>query len=361
MFKYTPITAAFAVALMSSTAVAADKGGNFGCCADLEERVAELEATAARKDNRKVSVTVYGQVNWALLSVSADGFDEQTITNNSNNTTKFGFKGSAKIRPGASAGYLVEIGLGEPSKDGDGVVDDGLVIRHSALYLQHDQFGTFWLGKTSTATDGIAEISIPNVNNASTLLSLEPVSGAWLGGVNLPFDGGRKEVVKWVSPNVGGFTASAAWIANDDEAWDAALRYAGEGAGFKFAAGVGYRSEMDGDLETISGSASIMHMASGVFMNGAAGKVEGAVPFIGVDPNSYHVQAGIERNFFGPGATTLYGEWARFEAQGIDHVDMWGGGLNQSITAAAMDLYVGYRHYEELDADTVVAGAIIRF
>ncbi|MFO7297388.1 MAG: porin, partial [Pseudomonadota bacterium] len=37
-------------------AQAADLGGN--CCADLEERVAELEATAARKGNRKVSLTV---------------------------------------------------------------------------------------------------------------------------------------------------------------------------------------------------------------------------------------------------------------------------------------------------------------
>ena len=37
-------------------AFAADLGGN--CCADLEERIAELEATTARKGNRKVSLTV---------------------------------------------------------------------------------------------------------------------------------------------------------------------------------------------------------------------------------------------------------------------------------------------------------------
>ena len=38
--------------LLSGGANAADLGGN--CCADLEERVAELEATTARKGNRKV-------------------------------------------------------------------------------------------------------------------------------------------------------------------------------------------------------------------------------------------------------------------------------------------------------------------
>ena len=39
---------------------AADLGGD--CCADLEERIAELEATTARKGNRKISLTVSGYV-----------------------------------------------------------------------------------------------------------------------------------------------------------------------------------------------------------------------------------------------------------------------------------------------------------
>jgi hypothetical protein len=39
-------------------AKAADLGGD--CCADLEDRVAELEATTVRKGNKKVSVQIYG-------------------------------------------------------------------------------------------------------------------------------------------------------------------------------------------------------------------------------------------------------------------------------------------------------------
>ena len=46
-------------------AKAADLGG--GCCGDLEERVAELEATVARKGNRVVSLQVYGDVTMGLL------------------------------------------------------------------------------------------------------------------------------------------------------------------------------------------------------------------------------------------------------------------------------------------------------
>ena len=48
-------------AYSDAPAKAADLGGD--CCSDLEERVAELEATTVRKGNKKVSVTLYGQVN----------------------------------------------------------------------------------------------------------------------------------------------------------------------------------------------------------------------------------------------------------------------------------------------------------
>jgi hypothetical protein len=45
-------------AFKATPAQAADLGGD--CCADLEERVAEHEATTARKGNKKVSVTLLG-------------------------------------------------------------------------------------------------------------------------------------------------------------------------------------------------------------------------------------------------------------------------------------------------------------
>ena len=50
---------------LTPKASAADLGGT--CCSDLEERIAELEATTAKKGNRKMSVTVHGQINKALL------------------------------------------------------------------------------------------------------------------------------------------------------------------------------------------------------------------------------------------------------------------------------------------------------
>lgn len=104
-------------------AKAADLGGN--CCADLEERVAELEATTARKGDRKMSLTVFGQINESLLWVDAPGNTKTTITGNGNSQTRFGFKGEAKIGTGMTAGYLLEIGTASDT----GVAGYGLGIR----------------------------------------------------------------------------------------------------------------------------------------------------------------------------------------------------------------------------------------
>jgi len=57
--------ALFLCVFEAAPSAAADLGD--GCCADLEERVSELEATAARKGNRKVSLTVTGYVTKQIM------------------------------------------------------------------------------------------------------------------------------------------------------------------------------------------------------------------------------------------------------------------------------------------------------
>ena len=63
-FRYISIIVA-ALALNTGPISAADLSGS--CCADLEERVAELEATAASKGNRKMSLAISGSVNRVVL------------------------------------------------------------------------------------------------------------------------------------------------------------------------------------------------------------------------------------------------------------------------------------------------------
>jgi hypothetical protein len=64
-FRLAAVVAASIAIGGTRAADAADLGGD--CCADLEERIAELEATAVRKGNRKVSVTITGYVTKQIM------------------------------------------------------------------------------------------------------------------------------------------------------------------------------------------------------------------------------------------------------------------------------------------------------
>jgi hypothetical protein len=440
-------------------AQAADLGGN--CCADLEERVAELEATSARKGNRKVSLTVSGQVNEAIIFWD-DGKEQNAyVVSNNNSRTRFRFVGDAKISADWSAGYLLEIGVryansGNRNQGTNGAGGDTntLDIRHSAWWLDNKQLGRIWVGQTSSATDGITEINLANVNAAGSdpsawnggfflrnnngTLSTQKwnnatpgFAGAWNVG-----EGDRNNVVKYVSPTFVGFTFSAAW--GEDDMWDTALRYAGEFSGFRLAAGVGYKQQYDNigksnadgvqcadrsvsiqqsdvDCAAFGVSGSIMHVPTGLYVSGSYGYLDdknrkavfGNLNVKDKDEHWY-IQGGIEQNWFGIGKTTLYGEYG-FYAAGAGLLNggatsgsantgfagivsnaanntlvnadttMWGLGINQEISAAAMDMYVSYRNFEmdarfsnngtnnaasqksTQDFQAVMMGAIIRF
>jgi hypothetical protein len=79
---------------MTPAALAGEAGD---CCADLEARITELEATTARKGNRKVSVTISGWVNEAIFAWD-DGVERNAyIGTNFVEQSRFRFVGDAKI------------------------------------------------------------------------------------------------------------------------------------------------------------------------------------------------------------------------------------------------------------------------
>jgi hypothetical protein len=77
-----------ATVFVAKPAKAADLGGD--CCADLEERVADLEATTVRKGNKKVSVQIYGKVNYAAMWWDDGGEQNLYVVNNYNESTRTG-------------------------------------------------------------------------------------------------------------------------------------------------------------------------------------------------------------------------------------------------------------------------------
>jgi len=370
------LVAAAGVAFGGVAAKAADLGGD--CCADLEERVAELEATTARKGNRKMSLQVYGQVNRAILFHDQDGADIpekfSVRDNDGRSGSRFGFRGKANITADLLAGYRIEIGI-DNEDDNSGEVN----YRHTMVYIQSKTYGTLKLGRTSSATDGIAEIALAS---AVTPFSCEEGDEAGLQCAAVGLDGSREHGIHYVSPAFAGFTVSASWFhdgapnTHNDNGYDVALRYAGEFGAIRVAAGVGYRSVEDGvdadgadedDTTRISGSASIMHVPSGVFLNTVLGVEEDEET--DEEVFGYYISGGVKGKWVALGSTTLEVGFGGNDTDGVDANPYYiVAGVSQKIDAAAMDVYLNYQ-YQDNDLDgadsestnIVTMGARVKF
>ncbi|MFM9845752.1 MAG: hypothetical protein ACKVP3_01150, partial [Hyphomicrobiaceae bacterium] len=196
------------------------------------------------------------------------------------------------------------------------------------------------------------------------------------------WDTSRRNHILYETPTLAGFNIQAAYA--EDNYWDIALRYAGEHHGFRLAFGIGYQedSEFNGgaqagengtgifcttrcDAKTkeLKGSASILHVATGLFLTGSAGtrELDATIPnaYLGPDAEYWHLAWGVRRNFFGFGDTVLFGEYgehsgglaqasfftANVNAVSDNTVTNWGRGINQYIDAAAMEVFLTYKNY----------------
>jgi hypothetical protein len=471
------IAALAGLLLGMGSAKAADLGGN--CCADLEERVAELEATTVRKGNRRVSLTVSGQVNRSLLYWN-DGFQHDIYSvDNAIANSRFRFTGNAVLTPNWSAGFYMEFDMsfgarshqvsqidddgfngsggilgGAAFGDGVGAAGDSVLGFNQAYwYVESKQLGRVNVGRLTAATSGV---SIVDLSNTGVIANSQPL--AWGGGFAMRNGNGvmaatavqpsgtganaitlnwgqmcggpttatttttatgatlfpgagqyaiecgnhaldRRDGVMYTSPTFWGFTFSGTW--GERDYYDVAARYAAEWYGFRVAGGAGYRRITDvepdipfpsvGPIDSVAdtdrrewlASGSVMHIATGLFASGAwlqyqyHGSATNEV--FALDPNRnrpdtnlWWIDAGIQKNWTGWGATTFYGEFgqvfdgitglvslnipgstgnsglAPLGAFGVvtdSDMTWWGGGVVQTIDAAAMDLYLGFRMY----------------
>jgi hypothetical protein len=151
-------------------AKAADLGGD--CCADLEDRVAELEATTVRKGNKKVSVQIYGKVNYATMFWNDGGEQNTYVVNNYNESTRTGIKGSAKIAGDWSAGYRLEWEyrpaasnrLNQFNDDNAFDTTGPLAVRWSQMYLANKTYGTLNWGLTATPKYDITKYGLETIS-----------------------------------------------------------------------------------------------------------------------------------------------------------------------------------------------------
>lgn len=414
------VAASIAVLLASSPSQAADLGGD--CCADLEERVAELEATTARKGNRKVSLAISGYVAQEITWWD-DGTESNAYVHGlgPTQTSNFILSGKATIVPGWTAGYMLRIQdlTGNPfaMTQSEPTVNGNLNTQVSMWYIQSKDYGKVSVGRmvhaaksaamftdqsgtaivdNYTLYDGFPAFSLRPSDGSASTLSWGQLAFCYTEGMPIGGDcnGIVMNGVRYDTPTYAGFTASASW--GEDDFWEVALRYAGEISGFKVALGVGYTSITS---ETTSNNATAFahkdtqffqaggyaeHIATGLFVHGAYGHEDNSDVVLtngetALDGEHYYVKAGIRRKWLPFGATVVYGDYAVYLDQlgpaalkagaTSSEFEVIGGGIAQEIDAAAMTVYAKYKHYQAdvdglgafEDADFMSAGALIKF
>jgi hypothetical protein len=419
-----------AAAVLVGPAQAADLGGD--CCADLEERVAELEATTARKGNRKVSLTVAGHVNKAVLFWD-DGFEDNAyVVGNKNDQTNISFAGEAEFSKGWKAGYELTIRFTDNLSDAvDQDVPDagsGFFVWQSHWWIESEKLGKVSVGLASRVTDTAPETDFSEAGVAG-YAGVQDIGGGFIlrradgaltsadltwGSVYNHFNGDTANLVRYDSPEIAGFIASASW--GEDDIWDIGLRYATEGRGFKFEGVIAYTEVTDQasvvgtdpNSSTLVGSFSVLHEPTGLNVTFAAGHREwdgtltdaDGVDRTPADTEYIYGKLGWLAKLTHLGPTAFYGEYGWFkdfvtvvEDPGIvdslegaanadritgNEAEVWGFGVVQHIESAEMQVYIGYRHHtaefdlvdnlgnavagESIeDFDTVIAGSKIAF
>lgn len=402
--------------LGGASAQAADLGGD--CCSDLEERVAELEATTARKGNRKVSLTISGWVNEAAFFWD-DGTEQNVyIGTNSLEQSRFKFAGDAKIDKDWSAGYTIEVGVSGAASSSFSQTSTGssntLTLRKSNWYLKSKTYGKLTVGLDGTSTYHLLDDADgANTRNYSDAEAARVALGAFglrsngaavgtmtwgniMAGYNngTPGQDGRRNIIKYDSPEFQGFVASVSW--GEDDLWDTSLSYKGQIQDFKLVARIGYGESTDPDATKCSGPTSgfkctwwgaagtVMHAPTGLYLYGGYGEqtIDSLAPGFDKSSTTFFLQPGIERKWHPIGKTTIFGEYRKDDSGALfassgnslgSDLTFWAGGVVQNIEAAAMDLYVIYRHSEGDfvnnsgtkvsldDFDMVITGARIQF
>ena len=388
---------------------AADLGGD--CCADLEERVAELEATTVRKD-KKLSMTISGQVNAAITHYSFKIDDISTsdtsVLMGPGTSSRVQIDGRAEINKDWEALYRFSFNF-----DGIGPDDTGLIIRptenelttrEAYVGIRSKQLGALTLGTRNSVVRSAGKVDVSGKLDTGGNLSAQSQLGILnLIGVAQQDDGdggaGQFAGLRYDSPSIAGFTLSAEWV-NKNAAYDqygVRLSFGNQIGDFKIAAAAAMWQEDSVLGNTLPfpvpsipeqsgfvGSAGVMHVPTGIFVNASYGETDHDI--VG-DNNSKHwaVQAGVQVKTFPMGSTTIYGAYYHSEDNSFQlslgpvpvasfaeyELEYWQLGVVQEISAANMDVYLNYREYDSKDCQdqlgvncslsVIMGGAIIKF
>lgn len=360
------------------------------CCADLEERIAELESMAARKGNRKVSVTISGRVSQQMTYWN-DGVESDVYITGAGAPTHFKFTGSAQIDPRWSAGYILQMEMFGPqryqlSQDDSSGVGPEFYLWQSAWYIDSKDYGRLSVGRQSHGSDdtalgvdasgslGPANWVLMDGSGYFVLVDGIRTGFKWnaivfcqhiSGGFGADCNGATTNSVRYDTPTMNGFLFSASW--GEDDFWDVAVRYGETHGDIKVNAAAAYshntkklggtRPNERRDSSYTQAGIYLEHMPTGLFVHGAYGredndhKTEGGRPLLNSDV--YYVKAGVRHRWLEMGTTVLFAEAGQYfdmlheslldNGATSSQLDRFGVGVVQEIDAASMSVWLKYR------------------
>ncbi len=371
------------------------------CCAGLADRVAELEASAARKGNRRMSLQVSGLINHAVFNFDDGGERNTYQTSNLYTGPRIRFEGEAVINVDWRAGFKLYTNVFSATSftvnqndDNDQLVPGGIFPRRIIWYLDNKHVGRISVGRTAPGVDnliygttsGLFAPSSSDILLGSSLAFRNSVTGELTGITPLSLTGFlfalRRNTVLYTSPVVNGLTFRAGY--GEDDTWGLSATYAKPHGDFDIVARAGYLEDSDAtngsgsepDFLEIKGVVSALHRPTGFFFD--AVHVHRSFDAIsgGPSPNDFdytYGRLGWITKLNELGRTVFFGELARGEGglEGIDSpgstvnaglgqtrditkttLNRWGFGVSQNIDAVSMELYAGY-HNLAVDVETV--------
>lgn len=331
-------------------------------------------------------LTLYGQVNLALQSFDDGEETTSGIVDNGNWNTRLGFTFVQPVED-VTLRARFETGLGlrnsaRVSQNGEPswVAWDRTALRWFEIAADTG-YGTLSLGQGSTASDGTAGLDDSFTFHAGATDSTDGF-GAFLfrdqngdltdvsiGRVNDSFDGARRFRARYDTPVYHGVMLSTSYGRNiltegdDIDYYDVALRWTGELGDVALRSAIGYQwlDNPDADnAERLAGSATLFHTPTGLNFAVSAGRQIGGAYY-------WWTRVGWRTDPFAFGTTSLSVDWYNgydFLSDGA-RSENFGAYVVQSIDAASIDLYAGWRRFtysDELggsyqDADGVLLGA----
>ncbi|MEQ8695717.1 MAG: hypothetical protein RLT05_04060 [Bauldia litoralis] len=371
----------------------------------LEDRKLAVPDKIVVSGNSRVKVTLYGQVNRAVRFYFSKNDGSVHHVDNDASSSRIGILARGRLFPDVTISALTEVEWQDNRRSITNDSNEGntrLRSRVVDLWFTHADLGSLYMGHGSTAADAASLFSLSGTSivfashgaddgirlsgNAAPAQTTA-ANAIFPGLYYAPTTGLRQNRIMYTSPRIAGFQVRVSHGENDQ--FEAAVRYAGSPFGMKdirVLGAFGYIYQPNGgssiptvnagSANTYAGSLGVLHVPTGLNINGAAGTtVQHGNNFAGqMNQSFWYVEGGWQgriwamgKSYFSVGAGTWNGGLTRVPNNDI-HAWRINTAFVQAIDAAATDIYAGYAYYDGKRQGTglnaghvIVIGARIKF